>query len=146
MGSEMCIRDRPDVFSENKILYRRDLIGGQEIFVFSSNPEDELFNVRFSLVGDNQGDYVIGDVSTISRIFEYVAPINGIPQGNYAPIVQLIAPTKLQTAVVQGSYTPNEKTSIGFEISGSKNDQNLFSDLDDDDNDGVAGRLSLIHI
>jgi len=133
----------PDVFSENKILYRRDMVNGQEVFVFSSNPEDELFNVRFSLVGDNQGDYIIGDVNAISRIFEYVTPINGIPQGNYAPIVQLIAPTKLQTAVVQGSYIPNDKTSIEFEISGSKNDLNLFSDRNDDDNDGVAGRLQL---
>ncbi|MDH7446147.1 hypothetical protein [Aquimarina sp. 2201CG14-23] len=133
----------PDVFSENKILYRRDVIDGQEVFVFSNNPEDELFNVRFSLVGDNQGDYIVSDVTTISRIFEYVAPISGISQGNYAPVIQLQAPTKLQTAVVQGSYIPNEKTSIGFEISGSKNDLNLFSDLDDDDNDGVAGRLQL---
>ncbi len=133
----------PDVFSENKILYRRDVIGGQEVFVFSNNPEDELFNVRFSLVGNNQGDYIVGDVTTISRIFEYVAPINGIPQGNFAPVIQLVAPTKLQTAVIQGSYIPNEKTIIGFEISGSKNDLNLFSDLDDDDNDGVAGRLHL---
>ena len=133
----------PDVFSDNRILYRRDLINGQEVFVFSNNPEDELFNVNFSLIGDNQGDYIIGDVSTISRIFEYVAPINGIPQGNYAPIVQLVAPTKLQTAVVQGSYNPNEKTSVGFEISASKNDLNLFSDLDDDNNDGIAGRFQL---
>jgi len=133
----------PDVFSENKILYRRDTVNGQEVFVVSNNPEDELFNVRFSLVGDNQGDYIIGDVNTISRVFEYVPPINGISQGNYAPIVQLIAPTKLQTAVVQGSYIPNTKTTIGFEISGSKNDLNLFSDRNDDDNDGVAGRLQI---
>ncbi|WP_378184202.1 hypothetical protein [Aquimarina sp. SS2-1] len=133
----------PDIFSENKILYRRAIIDGQEVFVFSNNPEDELFNVRFTLVGDNQGDYIVGDVTTINRIFEYVAPVNGIPQGNYAPVIQLVAPTKLQTAVVQGSYTPNEKTLVDFEISGSKNDLNLFSDLDDNNNDGVAGRLQL---
>ncbi|GAA0713222.1 hypothetical protein GCM10009430_04690 [Aquimarina litoralis] len=133
----------PDVFSENKILYRRETINGQEVFIFSNNPEDELFNVRFSLVGDNQGDYIVGDVNTISRIFEYVPPVNGIPQGNYAPVVQLVAPTKLQTAVVQGSYVPTKKTTVSFEISGSKNDLNLFSDIDDDDNDGVAGRLQI---
>ncbi|MDY8135244.1 hypothetical protein [Aquimarina sp. 2201CG5-10] len=131
----------PDTFSENKILYRRDIVDGQEIFVFSSNPQDELFNVRFTLVGDNQGDYIVGDVNVISRIFEYVAPVNGVPQGNFAPVIQLQAPTKLQTAVVQGSYTPNEKTTANFELSGSKNDLNLFSDLDDDDNDGVAARI-----
>ncbi len=133
----------PDIFSENKILYRRETINGQEVFIFSNNPEDELFNVRFSLVGDNQGDYIVGDVNTISRIFEYVPPVNGIQQGNYAPVVQLVAPTKLQTAVVQGSYVPTKKTAVSFEISGSKNDLNLFSDIDDDDNDGVAGRLQI---
>ncbi len=31
-------------------------------------------------------------------------PIAGIPQGNYEPIIQLIAPTKLQIAVVNGNY------------------------------------------
>ncbi len=133
----------PDTFSENKILYRRDIIDGQEVFVFSNNPEDELFNVRFTLVGDNQGNYILGNISTISRIYEYIAPVNGIPQGNYAPVIRLEAPTKLQTAVVQGSYTPTKKTNIGFEVSGSKNDLNLFSDIGDDDNDGVAGRLQV---
>ncbi|GAA4116533.1 hypothetical protein GCM10022393_17220 [Aquimarina addita] len=133
----------PDVFSENKILYRQDIIEGREAFVYSTDPLDELFNVRFSLVGNNQGDYILGETNAISRIFEYITPIDGISQGNYAPIVQLEAPTKLQTAVVNGSYIPNEKTTIGFELAGSKNDLNLFSNLDDNDNDGFAGRLQL---
>ncbi len=133
----------PDVFSENKILYRSTEIDGQEIFVFSNDPADTLFNVRFSLVGANQGDYVIANETTINRIFEYVAPLDGIPQGNYAPVVRLEAPVKLQTAVVHGAYTPSEKTIIGFEVSGSKNDLNLFSDLDDRDNDGVAARVQV---
>jgi len=133
----------PDTFSENKILYRKDTINGQEVFVFSNNPEDELFNVRFSLVGENQGNYIVGDVTTINRIFEYIPPISGIPQGNYEPIIQLEAPTKLQTAVIQGSYTPSKKTSITFEVSGSKNDLNLFSNLDDNNNDGAAGRFQI---
>lgn len=133
----------PDSFSENKVLYRREVINGQEVFVFSNNPEDELFNVRFTEVGQNQGDYVVGGVNTISRTFEYIAPVNGVPQGNFAPVIQLQAPTKIQTAVIKGSYVPNEKTTIGFELAGSKNDLNLFSDLNDDDNDGIAGRLEL---
>src|SRR5690606_15030916 len=41
----------PDTFDENKVLYRKEIINGKEIFVYSTNPEDELFNVRFSLVG-----------------------------------------------------------------------------------------------
>ncbi len=132
----------PDTFSDNKILYRKENRNGIEIFVFSNNPEDALFNVRFSRVGPNNGNYVISGIGAINRVFEYVAPINGIKQGNYDPIVRLQAPTKLQVGGLNGSYSPSSKTKIDFEIAGSKNDLNLFSDFDDNNNDGFAGRLA----
>ena len=132
-----------EAFNENRILYRKELINGVEAFVFSTNPDDELFSVRFTLVGDNQGNYIITNTSAINNIYEYVEPIAGVPQGNYEPIVQLVAPTKLQIAVLNGSYTPSEKTNIYFEAAGSKNDLNLFSSLDDGNNDGLAGKLTI---
>ena len=131
----------PEAYSENRILYKKEFIDGVEAFVFSSDPEDELFSVRFRLVGANQGDYILVNSNAINNIYEYVTPIAGVPQGNYAAIVQLIAPTKLQLAVVNGTYKPTERTDIYFEAAGSKNDLNLFSDLDDGNNDGFAGKL-----
>mgnify|MGYP003673616807 FL=1 len=128
-------------FSENRILYRKELVGAEEIFVFSNNPDDELFSVRFTLVGVNQGNYVLSNSNAVSNIFEYVTPISGVPQGNYEPITQLVAPERLQIAVLNGRYKPTEKTDVYFELAGSKNDENLFSNLDDDDNDGYAGKL-----
>lgn len=133
----------PDTYSENKILYRKDVLLGVEIFVYSNNPEDELFSVRFSLVGPNMGNYVLSNQSAINRIFEYVPPLNGQPQGEYEPIIRLNAPEKLQIGGVNGSFHPSEKTLIDFEIAGSKNDLNLFSNLDDDNNDGFAARLAV---
>jgi len=133
----------PETFNENRILYKKELISGVEAFVFSNNPDDELFSVKFSLVGANQGSYILSNISAISNIHEYVEPINGVLQGNFAPIIQLIAPTKLQIAVVNGSYKPTEKTTIGFEFAASKNDLNLFSSLNDDNNDGFAGKLRI---
>lgn len=130
-----------ETFTENRILYRKEFINGIEAFVFSNNPNDELFSVRFTLVGNSQGNYILSSTNTISNIFEFVAPIAGIPQGNYEPIVQLIAPTKLQIAVVNGSYQPSENTNISFEAAGSKFDENLFSNFDDTGNDGFAGKL-----
>lgn len=133
----------PDTYNENKILYRKETQNGKEIYAFSKNPEEALFNVRFSQVGINQGDYILASNETITTIYEYVAPINGIPQGNYAPVIRLFAPAKLQMAVVQGDYNPSERTEISFEGAGSKNDRNLFSKLDDGNNDGFAGRLNI---
>lgn len=135
--------DVPETYSENRILYRKELINGEEVFVFSNDPNDELYSVKFTLVGLNQGNYIISNANAITNIFEYVAPINGIPQGNYEPIVQLIAPTQLQVAIVNGTYKPTEKTDIYFELAGSKNDQNLFSSLDDENNDGFAGKIKV---
>lgn len=132
----------PDTFSENKILYKKELINGVEAFVFSNNPDDELFNVRFSLVGVNQGNYVITSTQSIAAIFEYVAPVNGIPQGSYEPVIRLAPPQKLQIGGVNASYTPSEKTEIDFELAGSINDQNLFSEINNNDNNGFAGRVA----
>lgn len=130
-------------FNENRILYKKEIIGGVEAFVFSNNSEDTLFSVRFSKVEDNQGHYILSNINAINNIYEYVAPILGVPQGNYEPVVQLVSPTKLQIAVVNGSYTPSEKTAIHFEVAGSKNDLNLFSGLDDNDNNGFAAKLKI---
>ncbi|TPD65367.1 hypothetical protein [Flavobacterium microcysteis] len=131
-----------DSYSENKILYRKINVGGVEVFEFSNTPTDELYNVRFSLVGANQGNYRLSNTATIGRVYEYVPPANGIPQGNYEPIIRLVAPTKIQIATVLGKYKPNEKTLVDFELGISNNDQNLFSSKDDSDNQGLAGKIN----
>lgn len=133
-----------DTYSDNRILYKKELINGLEAFVFSNNPDDELYRVTFSLVGDNNGDYVLSNINAISNIYEYVEPVGGVSQGNYAPVIQLVAPKKLQMAILNGSYNPSEKTNVDFEIAGSKSDLNLFSSIDDENNDGFAGKLKII--
>jgi len=141
--------DVSESFDENRILYKKEIVGGEEVFVFSTNPEDDLFSVRFTQVGINQGNYSIktefdGETfNPLSNVYEYVPSIGGVLQGSYEPIVQLIAPVKLQVAVVNGTYKPSEKTDILFELAGSRNDLNLFSDVDDGDNDAFAGKLTV---
>ena len=131
-----------DGYSENKILYKKVALGSVEIFEYSNNPTDELYNVRFTLVGNNLGNYILANNQAVGKIYEYVAPISGIPQGNYEPIVRLIAPTKIQMATVLGKYNPSEKTILDFELALSNNDQNLYSNLDDNNNKGFAGKFN----
>ncbi len=135
----------PDTFSENKTLYKiRDgetTLSGGPIYDFTNDEADrdeELFNVRFTEVPPNTGNYIVANANVTTRIFRYVTPIDGILQGNFEPIIQLDAPNKLQLAIVKGSYKPTEKTTIGFELAGSNNDLNLFSNLDDSNNTGGA--------
>ena len=132
-------------YNENRILYKKILLNGLEVFEFSNNPEDELYLVNFTSVGVEQGNYMISSSNAISNIYEYIAPINGVKQGGYEPIVRLVAPVKLQLAVVNGSFVPNQNTSVNFEFAASKNDLNLYSLLEDQDNTGVATQLSIAH-
>ncbi|MGX7668894.1 hypothetical protein [Flavobacterium pedocola] len=131
-----------DSYSDNKILYKKVLIGGVEVFEYSNNPDNTLYNVKFLLVGNNQGNYVLASTQAIGRIYEYVAPVSGIPQGNYEPITRLIPPTKIQIATVLGRYNPSIKTDVDFEIGLSNNDLNLFSSLDDNNNKGIATKIN----
>ena len=131
-----------DTYSENKILYKKVLFNGVEVFEYSNNPADELYTVRFTFVGTQQGNYVLINNQAVGKIYEYIPPIAGTPQGNYNPVVRLIAPTKIQIATVMGKYQPSEKTVLDFEWAVSNNNQNLYSNLDDNNNKGFAGKFN----
>ena len=126
-----------DSYSENKILYKKVINGSVETFEYTTEESDNLYNVTFTNVGANNGDYVIDKSIAIGNIFLYV----GINQGNYQPIINLIAPTKSQIFVVQSDYKPNKKTQINAEVALSNNDANLFSSIDNNQNKAVAAKV-----
>ena len=128
-------------YSENQILYKKEILAGQSIFVFSNNPEDELYQVRFTLLGPNQGDYIIESQTSINKIFVYVPPVDGVPQGSYSPVIRLTPAQKLQLAGAFVRYDKNH-TQINAEFSASDNDLNRYSSIDDQNNTGYAGLLS----
>lgn len=128
----------PDVFDANRILYKKAQIGTEDVFEYSTNENDELFTVTFTNLGANEGDYNLGQTLANGNVFVYV----GTNLGSYNPIVQLIAPTKLQVAVVNSNYNPTEKTSISAELSFSNSDQNLFSNIDNNQNKGAATKFN----
>jgi hypothetical protein len=44
----------PDSYSDNKVLYKKIVLNTVEVFEYSNDPQEELFNVRFSLVGSKR--------------------------------------------------------------------------------------------
>ena len=128
-----------DSYSENKILYvKKTANDGTSYFEFSNNPEEELYTVYFSLVGNNNGDYIIENSQAIGKIYKYTPPSNGQPQGNYAPVSKLVAPIRNTIASLNADYHPTEKTEIKVEWALSNSDQNLFSTIDNENNQGWA--------
>ena len=115
-----------------------DGIAYDSVFVYSTNENEALYRVMFSLVGENQGNYVRGVSAANGRVYEWVAPINGVPQGNYIPYTKIVAPQKKQMATIGAKSKFGDKTTASLEIALSNNDLNTFSKLDADDNFGTA--------
>ena len=127
-----------DSFSENKILYKKNVIGNLEAYQYSTDKNETLYSVTFTEVGVNKGNYIIDNTIAIGTIYKYI----GSNLGNYSPVIQLVAPKKTQISVFNLSYQPLKKTNIIVEVAFSNNDANLFSSLDNVNNNGMATRLS----
>ena len=127
----------PDVYDANRILYKKVQTGTTEYYEYSTNQNDDLFTVTFKNVGSNEGDYILGNTFANGNVFLYV----GTNLGNYRPITQLIAPTKLQIAVLNSTFKPTSKSVISSELAFSNSDQNLFSTIDNNLNKGAATKL-----
>lgn len=134
--------NEPATYNENRILYRKVFFNGVEVFEYSNDPDEALFQVSFSFVGENNGDYVIQTTLAAGRVYAYVPEVNNEKQGSYLPVIQLVAPEKLQIIDFEADYSPNDKTLVESELAISDNDQNLFSDLDDQENKGLATKLT----
>ncbi len=135
-------------FNENRVLYeKKDTVDRDgnfsTIFSYSIDPNGELFGPSFSDVGFGNGNYVLRETSVNGRIYEWISPQEGIPQGNYEPGSFIPLPNKRQliTAGAAVDITANE--SIRIEGAFSERDDNLYSDVQDEDNDGQAVFVSV---
>jgi hypothetical protein len=87
-------------------------------------------------VGLGNGNYVEIQSSANGRVFEYVAPIAGMKQGTYEPVVLLITPKKRQMFTLGGDYTLSKSTKILLEGVVTQNDVNTYSEIGNQNNVG----------
>ena len=137
-------------FDTEKILYKKidtllDNSIYENIFVVSQDSEKAYYQVAFSYVGANKGNYKILNSNVNGRVYEWITPDNNNQQGDYEPISYIIAPRKKQIMSFGGDVNLNKRTNYNFEISLSNNDINTFSDKDTDDNFGFAIKNKLQH-
>lgn len=135
-------------FNNNKVLYKMvdTVVQGfsyDSVLVYSINSDSAYYEVAFSYVGTNNGDYVQAPSAANGRVFRWVAPINGIPQGTYQPISILPAPQRKQMYVMSGDAKLSKHLTLKTEMAVTHTDLNLFSDKDDGDNAGMAARIML---
>ncbi len=135
-----------DTFSNEKILYKQidtvvNNIVYNDVYVFSTNPDSAKYRLSFSQVGNGMGNYVQGISSANGRVYSWVAPVQGVPQGDYEPVIRLVTP-KMQQMVVAGmDYIIDSNKSLRLETAVSNFDPNTFSTIDNDKNVGVAQKI-----
>lgn len=136
------------IFSSSMILYRKiDTAGFSGVYIHAPTPgSDTLFyQVTFSFVGNNKGNYIQASTAANGRVFQWVAPVAGVPQGNFEPLIPLVSPKQQQMFTVGADYIPSENTFINIELAHSKYNKNTFSDLDKRNDDGFGLSANIQH-
>jgi len=130
--------------SKNKLIDSTiNNVSYDSVLVFSTSADENLYTAQFSFVGPNLGNYILVPGSNNGTIYMWVAPIGNIPQGEYAPVVQLTAPQKTAMLTLGGRHQLNKKWTLESELAASNQDKNRFSNLNNDDNFGAAIYTSL---
>lgn len=137
-------------FSADRILYSKidtvaEGVAFSGVYVYSVNEQEALYALSFTYVGAGKGNYVLLRSTSNGRVFGWVAPVDGVCQGDYEPVVQLTTPKLMQMATLAAAYNSSKGTSLHTEFAISNLDRNIFSKLDDRDNVGFAYTLNARH-
>ncbi|MCC7298405.1 MAG: hypothetical protein IT244_08740 [Bacteroidia bacterium] len=112
-------------------------------FVEQPDTHKTFYKVNFTYLGPGKGHYILTGTTSNGKVYKYVGSISGVPAGDYEPITPLQAPNRLSMAEAGVNFTPRKGTLIKSNLSVSSNDKNLFSGLNDKDNNGIAAHFSL---
>ena len=127
-------------FDNTKLLYRKiDTLGSNNVYFFTQNPNSDtvFYEVVFSLVGVGKGNYRQKTSTANGRVFEWVAPIAGISQGDYDALELLVAPKRYQMLTV-GKKQKFGNTETFVEAVYTNNNINTISKLDKNNDDGFG--------
>jgi hypothetical protein len=128
-------------FTENKILYKREVIPpADEVFVYSTNPDSAFYDVKFSQVMPGTGRYAMETQPLNGRVYRYV----GLPNGSYEPVQVIATPKKKQMITLGGSVDLSDKDVVYGELAFSENDVNLYSSYDSQDDKGFAYKVGYL--
>jgi hypothetical protein len=100
-----------DTFAAGKVLYAKidtSFYGIHDsIFVHTTAPEPNLYNVGFIQVGTRKGNYQLDQSNSANgKVFKWVAPdSSGALNGDYVAATFLVAPKKQQLFSVGADYT-----------------------------------------
>jgi len=134
-------------FQSDRVMYALiDTLAYTDVLIYSNNALTGFYTANFTFVGNGNGNYIENGFSSYGKVFKWVAPVDGIKQGNYEPIQRLTAPKRQRMLVAGHTANWGKETnywSMNVEGAYSELDANTFSNLNDQNNRGVALKASI---
>lgn len=128
-------------YVDNQVTYKLiDSLGIDSVLVHSVHQDSAFYRAIFTKVGFGNGNYVFDKFTAVGRVYRWVQPVGGMPQGEYEPTRLIVAPKKNAMISAGLKYRVNKKWTVQTELSTSNNDINTFSKIDNGDNRGIANR------
>ena len=112
------------------------------MYLFSTNKDSAKYALSFSFVGQGKGNYRQSVNTANGRVYAWIAPANGIAQGDYEPIVVLVTPKKQQMITLGASYDIDSAKHVTVETAYSNADPNMFSKIDNAAHNGYAAHIT----
>ncbi|MBS1636033.1 MAG: hypothetical protein JST26_08970 [Bacteroidetes bacterium] len=112
------------------------------VLLYCTNPDSAKYTAKFSFVGENAGNYRQVSSTANGKVYQWYAPVGGVLQGNYEPVIALVTPKKKQMATAGGDFTITPNNTLSFEGAYTKNDINTFSPFNSANDDGYGFKLS----
>ncbi|PWT71022.1 MAG: hypothetical protein C5B59_18940 [Bacteroidetes bacterium] len=141
-----------DTFGTGKILYQKMdtvFIDGEgfyrhdSIYVFSVNSKVNLYNLSFTNVGVGNGNYIPDLNGSNGNVYKWVAPVNGVKQGQFEAAQFLVTPKTQQVVTVGADYAINRNTTVSGDFAKSHYDVNTLSTKDKANDNGYATKWVL---
>lgn len=134
-----------DTFSPGKVLYmhRDTVVNGSSysIYVYSTDPDSARYRLSFADLGLGNGNYVADFNGANGKVYKWIAPLNGVKQGNFEPVTLLIAPKTQQVVSAGVEYALSKTSRLRAEGAMSKLDVNTFSRIDKGNDNGYAFKI-----
>lgn len=131
-------------FVDNQVTYKLvDTLGMDSVLVYSVSPDSAFYSATFTNVGAGNGNYIFDRFTAVGRVYKWIAPIGGVPQGDYEPSRLIVTPKKNSMISAGINYRFNKKWRLMTELSTTNNDKNSFSRIDNNDNRAFANKTSI---
>ena len=128
-------------FNIRTVFYsKRDTVVGSfvypDVYVYTPVADSINYSLKFSFVGANRGNYVKASTAANGQVFNWVAPLDDVPQGSYEPVIPLVTPKTSQMLVAGFTHSFDPRHVLNMEGVYTRNDINTFSGKDKRNDEG----------